>query len=354
MRGVTGPAYLIAREDIEEWVGALIGDYAVIGPVLKERGQTVFEKLTDPSSLNPDYRSTMLGPRNFIYPQRQNLFSFSRDSGRVDVAEPMDPGERILFAAHPCDMHAVSVLDRVFSRDARDYYYNKLRDATACVVLNCLMTCGRGFCSSMGTGPFVKLAEGYDVELTNLGKAYLAEPRSARGKLLIETAPRLRKAAAGDFTSKKKAERKAEATFEKFIDTNELPELLSGTLDHPVYKTTADNRCLNCTNCTMVCPTCYCYDIEDVTAFDLKNVERVRRWDSCQELNFARVHGGNFRASREARLRQFVTHKLSAWVEQYGCFGCIGCGRCMTWCPTGIDLTEMAKQIQNDTKLTNT
>jgi sulfhydrogenase subunit beta (sulfur reductase) len=132
------------------------------------------------------------------------------------------------------------------------------------------------------------------------------------------------------------------------LDTTDLPEILLSNFEHPVYKRTADARCLGCTNCTMVCPTCYCYNLDDQTGYDLKITIRSRQWDSCQELNFARVHEGNFRSSREARLRQFVTHKLATWIEQYGCFGCIGCGRCMTWCPTGIDLTEMAKEIQED------
>jgi sulfhydrogenase subunit beta (sulfur reductase) len=115
-----------------------------------------------------------------------------------------------------------------------------------------------------------------------------------------------------------------------------------------VWKRTAEERCLGCTNCTMVCPTCFCYNLKDYMSFDLASCERYRYWDSCQELHFAEVAGGgNFRFSRMARLRQFVTHKLATWVEQFGCFGCIGCGRCMTWCPTKIDLTEMAKEIMN-------
>jgi ferredoxin len=98
----------------------------------------------------------------------------------------------------------------------------------------------------------------------------------------------------------------------------------------------------------MVCPTCFCYDTWDRAELDLSVIERIRRWDSCQDERFAEVHGGNFRSTREARLRQFVCHKLSYWVEQYGCFGCVGCGRCVTWCPTGIDLTEIAAEIRAD------
>jgi len=348
MKDVQSEGYTVAREDLFDWADTLLRDFTVRGPVLKKRGHTVFERIEDPSSLHLDYCSTMLGPRNFIYPQRQELLHVQRTSGQTRIVTPAPSARNILFAIHPCDMHAITVLDRTFSRDSWDFYYNKLRHETITVVLNCATACDQGFCSSMGTGPFLKIKDGYDVEITPVEGTYIIEFGSRRGRDLIRKNRDLRRTTGADFSKKKRAEKRAEASFTKFLDTKGLPELLARTLDHSVYKLTADTRCLNCTNCTMVCPTCYCYNIEDLTRFNLKQVERKRHWDSCHELNFARVHGGNFRSSREARLRQFVTHKLCTWVEQYGCFGCIGCGRCMAWCPTGIDLTEMAKEIQRD------
>jgi ferredoxin len=209
----------------------------------------------------------------------------------------------------------------------------------------------------MGSGPFLKLREGYDVELTRLRPdaggeedIYLVEYGSKRGKRLIERGGRMKKADKKAFEEKVGLEAEASRSLKRRLDTDGLVDILSRNLDHPVYRRTAEEKCLGCTNCTMVCPTCYCYNISDETSLDLKRTVRKRQWDSCQELNFARVHGGNFRSSREARLRQFVTHKLCTWVEQYGCFGCVGCGRCMTWCPTGIDLAEMADEIRRDDK----
>jgi hypothetical protein len=248
-------------------------------------------------------------------------------------------------------MHAISVLDRTFVGDFKDVYYGKARKDTLTVVLNCNQACDSGFCASMGTGPFLQLKDGFDIVLTGKERNYLMEFGSERGKRVGKKADGLKKAKKGDFTEKKRIEATAKQSFRKQMDTAGLPELLMRNLDHPVYKRTADARCLGCTNCTMVCPTCYCYNIEDTTSYDLKTTIRSRYWDSCQELNFAKVHEGNFRSSREARLRQFVTHKLATWVEQYGCFGCIGCGRCMTWCPTKIDLTEIAKEIQQDVRI---
>jgi len=344
-------AYIISRENLLSWLEGLLKTHDVFGPVKNKRSQAAFEKLQNTDSLDLEYCSTMLGPRQFIYPSRQTLFDIDRGTGKYQTILPQQNKKRLIFAAHPCDMHAISVLDRTFLGDFKDAYYRKLREETLTVVLNCNKACNSGFCASMGTGPFLQLKEGFDIVLTAIERNFLTEFGSAKGKRTVKKANGLKKARRQDFAGKKEIETSAKRSFIKQLDTADLPELLMHNLDHPVYKQTAEARCLGCTNCTMVCPTCYCYNIEDKTPYDLKSTTRCRYWDSCQELNFARVHEGNFRSSRQARLRQFVTHKLATWVEQYGCFGCVGCGRCMTWCPTKIDLTEMAKEIQQDVKI---
>jgi sulfhydrogenase subunit beta (sulfur reductase) len=344
-------AYIISHENLLSWLNGLLKTFDVFGPVKKKRGQTVFEQIRNTNDPDLNYESTMLGPRQFIYPSRQTLFDIDRSSGEYKSVLPQQNKKRLVFAIHPCDMHAISVLDRTFLSYLQDTYYRKLREETLTVVLNCNRACSNGFCASMGTGPFLQLKDGFDIVLTIKEQDYLIEFGSVKGKRIMEKAGGRRNARRHDISEKKDIEKKAKKSFTKQLDTTGLPELLMRNLDHPVYKRTADTRCLGCTNCTMVCPTCYCYNIEDKTSFDLKTTTRNRYWDSCQELNFARVHEGNFRSSRQARLRQFVTHKLSTWVQQYGCFGCIGCGRCMSWCPTKIDLTEMAKEIQQDVKI---
>lgn len=344
-------AHVIAHENLLGWLDALMKSFDVLGPVKSKRGQVVFEHLKNANSLDLAYCSTMLGPRQFIYPSRQTLFDIDRGTGNCQTIVRQKAKKKMIFAIHPCDMHAISVLDRTFLGDFKDTYYRKAREDTLTVVLNCNQACDSGFCASMGTGPFLQLKDGFDVVLTAKEQNYLMEFGSERGKAVAKKAKGLKKPKKEDFTEKKEIETAAMRSFSKQIDTDGLPELLMRNLDHPVYKRTADARCLGCTNCTMVCPTCYCYNMEETTSYDLRTTIRSRYWDSCQELNFAKVHEGNFRSSREARLRQFVTHKLATWVQQYGCFGCIGCGRCMTWCPTKIDLTEMAKEIQQDAKI---
>lgn len=349
--------YVVSARELMDWCADLMGEFTVIGPALTKRGQAVFEKVDSPDRLSLEYRTTMLSPRRFIYPPIRTVLEMERDLNRCVDAPAGDAAHPLLFAVHPCDMQAISILDRVLLGDYRDPHYEKMRKAAITVVLNCGRACKKGFCSSMGTGPFLKLREGYDVELTRLQPedgegegAYLMECGSRRGGALVGRGRRMRKADKKASAEKVRLEAEADRSFVKRLNTDGLVDILARNLDHPVYRRTAEEKCLGCANCTMVCPTCYCYNISDETSIDLKRSVRKRQWDSCQELNFARVHGGNFRSSREARLRQFVTHKLCAWVEQYGCFGCVGCGRCMTWCPTGIDLAEMAGEIRRDDK----
>ena len=345
-------AFVISKEDLLKWLKRSQKDMDIIAPVLKKKGEFVFEKVKDVKDIALDYPTAMTSPRKFVYPPRQDLFQIGRNNNKVQVPAT-DKKKTIIFGIHPCDMQAVSILDRTFLGDFKDDYYNGLRENTITVVVNCNKACTKkypnytlkGFCASMGSGPFLKLKSGYDIELTSLDKkTYLVQFGSPKGAKLMGN--KLKLASKKELTQKSTLGKKSLSSFTKKLDTKGLPELLAKNLDHRVYKETADSRCLGCTNCTMVCPTCFCYNIQESTPYDLKTSSRERHWDSCQEVNFAKVHDGNFRNSRAARLRQFVTHKLSTWLEQYDCFGCVGCGRCMTWCPTNIDLTDMAKEIQ--------
>ena len=342
--------WIINYAELIEKLNGLIKTYEVIGPVKGKKGQTVFERIKKAEAIDLNYCSTMLGPRQFIYQPKESLFDINRKTGLCSGDSEKKAEKRVIFAIHPCDMHAISVLDRTLLGEDKDSFYKQLRQNTVTIVLNCNKACEGGFCSSMGTGPFLQLKDGFDIVLTSLKNNFLVEFGSEKGRKIFAKRKNLRRADKKDLVEKKKIENSAKKSFTKSIDTKGLPELLMRNLNHPVYKQTADARCLGWTNCTMVCPTCFCYNIEDNTGFNLKTTTRSRHWDSCQELNFAKVHEGNFRPQRKERLRQFVIHKLSTWIEQFGCFGCIGCGRCMKWCPTGIDLTEMAKEIQRDAK----
>ena len=131
------------------------------------------------------------------------------------------------------------------------------------------------------------------------------------------------------------------------MDTTNIKQLLYDNPEHPQWDKVA-GRCLSCANCTMACPTCFCSTVEDVSDLTGKHAERWRKWDSCFSLEFSYIHGGHVRQSTKGRYRQWMTHKLASWQDQFGTSGCVGCGRCITWCPVGIDITEEVKAIRAD------
>jgi len=210
--------------------------------------------------------------------------------------------------------------------------------------VNCGTAAATCFCASMNTGP--KAGAGCDIALTELldGRhEFLAEAGSAAGEALLaglESHP----AAPEDLAAAQAVTARAAASQTRAMPTEGLPALLAGAAKHPHWQEVA-SRCLACGNCTMVCPTCFCTTVADHT--DLTGeTSRVRSWDSCFTLDFSYLHGGSVRQSGAARYRQWMTHKLSSWVEQFGTSGCVGCGRCIAWCPTGIDIVAEATALQ--------
>lgn len=144
-------------------------------------------------------------------------------------------------------------------------------------------------------------------------------------------------------------EAKAASQMGRRLNTENLPAVLNRNFDNPHWNKVA-SRCLTCGNCTMVCPTCFCMNVEDTTELDGSRAERSRKWDSCFTVGFSYIHGGSIRTSDMARYRQWMMHKLAYWPDQFGTFGCVGCGRCITWCPVGIDLTEESRLIRESDK----
>ena len=130
------------------------------------------------------------------------------------------------------------------------------------------------------------------------------------------------------------------------METDGIKELLYGNPEHSQWDNVA-SRCLACANCTMVCPTCFCSTVDDGTSLDLREAWRDRRWDSCFTLEHSHMHSGPVRSSTKSRYRQWMTHKLASWIDQFGTSGCVGCGRCITWCPVGIDITEEVSAIRS-------
>jgi formate hydrogenlyase subunit 6/NADH:ubiquinone oxidoreductase subunit I len=258
-----------------------------------------------------------------------------------------EPARLALFGARPCDIAAIGVQDRTF-RDGPypDRYYTAQRASLFVVAIQCTDPGGTCFCVSMGTGPQAK--EGFDLALTELldggGHRFLVEIGTEAGARVLAAAspeparPQDREAA--------KARIELAATrMGRTFDNTRIRELLYSNLEHPRWDDVA-RRCLACTNCTLVCPTCFCSTFEDVTDLAGGHTERRRRWDSCYTLGHSYLHGGSVRQTHRSRYRQWLVHKVASWIDQFGVSGCVGCGRCITWCPVAIDLTEEVAAIR--------
>jgi ferredoxin len=198
----------------------------------------------------------------------------------------------------------------------------------------------------MGTGPTA--TSGFDLALTEVldGDAhyFVVEEGSERGAEVLGAVTTARATEAHERAAAA-THAVAVAQMGRTMDTTDIRELLQRNLEHPRWDDVAE-RCLTCGNCTMVCPTCFCTSVEDVTDLTGEQVERVQRWDSCFTVDYSHIHGGSVRASNRSRYRQWMTHKLSTWFDQFGSSGCVGCGRCITWCPVAIDITEEAGAIR--------
>ena len=285
--------------------------------------------------------------KQFLLPPRVRLW---RSRRAADGGLEVDPGERpdrplALVGVRACDLHAIATQDRVFLQGRYVEADYAARRAEAFVVaVDCVEPGGTCFCASLGTGP--KAAAGFDLALTEIldgEHRFLAEAGSERGAELLRALPR-REPSAADREAAAAAVAGAVARMGRRLDATDLRGLLARNLEHPRWDEVAA-RCLTCGNCTMVCPTCFCTDVQDVTDLAAE-AERVRLWDTCFSVGYSYVHGGSVRPSGRARYRQWLTHKFGTWHDQFGTSGCVGCGRCITWCPVGIDVTEELAAIR--------
>lgn len=291
------------------------------------------------------------GPQSFkrlFFLPRLRLWSARRegDGGFTVEPEHPEPSRLALIGARACDLHALAVQDRIFLQGPQvDPDYAARRREVFVVAIHCGQAGGTCFCASMGTGP--RAAQGFDLALTELldpEHRLLVEAGTERGAALLSRVDH-RPATGDDLEAAAHAVERAARSMGRALDTGGIKELLHRNLEHPRWDDVA-RRCLSCANCTLVCPTCFCHAVEDVTNLTGDHTARWRRWDSCFSMEHSYLHGGSVRGSTRARYRQWVTHKLASWIDQFGTSGCTGCGRCITWCPVRIDLTEEVAAIR--------
>ena len=275
------------------------------------------------------------------------MWRAARDGGQVTVTEPEDrPVPCALVGMRPCELAALDVLDGVLAEGAVvDDRYAARRQGAFVVVVECGAPADTCFCPSMGTGPGA--GSGYDLALTELTGGrhrFYVRAGSPVGVEVLASVPG-EPADRADAAERAAVLDAARSRIGRTLDTDGLRDALEAGLEHPRWDEVA-GRCLSCGNCTLVCPTCFCSDVHDVT--DLAGtVERRRTWGSCFDLGHSYLHGGPVRPTTADRYRQWLTHKLSTWWDQFDGPGCVGCGRCITWCPVGIDLTEEAAAVRS-------
>jgi sulfhydrogenase subunit beta (sulfur reductase) len=287
-----------------------------------------------------------VGPQSwkkFLHPAEVRLWAAERHGGTFRIlnneSKPKSPPA--FLGVRACELTAIAVQDRVLLQDKfRDPIYASRRDGAFLIAVQCTQSAATCFCASMGTGPAV--SGGPDLVLTELlderGHRFLARAGTERGAEVLNEL-QTTQSTDQEIAQAEAGVKAAEEAQVRSIDRSGIKELLYRNFDHPRWENVAA-RCLTCANCTMVCPTCFCTTVEDVSDITGEHAERWRKWDSCFTQSFSYIHGGSVRTSGKARYRQWMTHKLASWIDQFGSSGCVGCGRCITWCPVGIDITE--------------
>ncbi|MGO9268422.1 MAG: 4Fe-4S dicluster domain-containing protein [Candidatus Binataceae bacterium] len=339
--------------------------FKVLGPVARD-GAVAFDEVRKLSDLAVATRETqepgryrlVPGPageifgvvngagslKPFFFAPEETLLEINRERRGFKVSDVAPAAPRLAFiGVRACDLAALAVQDRIFLHDRfQDKHYEARRKDAFLVAVNCTRSAATCFCVSMKTGP--EASTGFDLSLTELEQGFVMRCGSAAGeaiaaKLGLTPPPH------DDVLLAKSRIDECAAAMQRRLDTADLPRLLYDEAENPRWKEVA-SRCLSCTNCTMVCPTCFCHTVVDQEEIDGNMSQRVRKWDSCFSLEHAHIHGINFRRKIEDRYRQWLTHKLASWIDQFGTSGCVGCGRCITWCPVGIDLTEEVAAIR--------
>jgi ferredoxin len=289
-----------------------------------------------------------------FFPTQEVLWRGERTGDEFTVVPNEQPAEEAPYAligVRSCDLSALGIHDTVLmSRVHEDTSYSARRSSAFIVAVTCSDPGGTCFCVSMGTGPHPEPDRGapYDLTLTELVDGgrhrFVVELASERGAELMDeigAGP----APADELGRADEVAQDAAGRMGRSLDTFELKELLYANAESPIWDAVAE-RCLACTNCTAVCPTCFCTSVEDVSDLSGDVAGRDRVWDSCFNADFSYIHGGTVRTSKKSRYRQWMTHKLGSWIDQFGMSGCVGCGRCITWCPAAIDITEEAAALR--------
>lgn len=356
----------LARQDFPQLLTAIQqAGYTCIGPQVRD-GTIVYDQLDTVEQLpfnfqdqqSPGrYRLTTeetgryfgwangaeaLKPLTFA--AREVIWQATKDNnGQLNFQEVLPEVENLaIIGIKSCDLAALHLQDHHFAFNTyADHYYNRRRRQLLLIAVDCDYPAETCFCASTGDGPHA--STGFDLALTELAEGFLLRAKSTRGQALIEQLP-TRDATTFQHSQAMKQYEKAVSQQTRQLPSHNLNATLFNQLEHPRWKAVGQ-RCLSCGNCTAVCPTCFCHNEVENLSLDGKKSEHYRQWDSCFTVSHSYMHSFILREETYLRYRQWLTHKLGSWHDQYGRSGCVGCGRCITWCPVGIDITEEATAI---------
>ena len=363
-----GKPRLLAKEHFQALLDLLWNEgYRVIGPTISQEA-IVYDDVRTVDDLPRNWTDEQTGgryrlkrrnddawfgfvvgpssPKRYFFPPHATVAIADRTDDGWQLSDVQDDEPPVaLLGVRACELAAIAVQDRTFLHDRyADPIYRRRRERALIIAVNCTQAASTCFCTSMNTGP--RCTAGFDLALTELPASFIVEIGSPCGADVVAQLPTA--AARADSLKQAEAARgQAVDQITKRLDTTGIRDLLLDNLEHPRWDEVAA-RCLSCTNCTMVCPTCFCSSVVEVSDLDGSHVERERRWDTCFNWDFSYMNGGVVRNQVRSRYRQWLTHKLASWIDQFDVSGCVGCGRCITWCPVAIDLTEEVAAIREN------
>jgi ferredoxin len=361
--------FIIKREDLDHLLTALQEYGRVIGPQILDNNfvhRDIFSSQDLPAgwTFDQDGGSFRLRQRSDqslfgytvgqdswkkeLYPPHSRLLSLKKSKSSFSVTPEKPSSEKLVFfGVRPCDQFAIQIQDSILTKGPFvDPEYSQRRENAMIVVVECTQPAATCFCTSMGTGPGA--SPGYDLALTEVtGEEhhyFLVRADSEKGREVISGLG-LAEARKQDIIRTEKLVLEASSNMGRSMEQKGIKQLLYDNHEHHRWDQVTQ-RCLTCGNCTQVCPTCFCHTVYDRVSLSGNEAERFRCWDSCFLLDHSYIHGGSVRASSRSRYRQWITHKLASWIDQFNVSGCVGCGRCITWCPVGIDITEEIEAIR--------